>query len=95
MRNTILSPRSNGLVSTELVPATDLRATVISIDVDRHSGSPCFKGTRVPIEDLWDFLAAGETIDSFLDSFPTVTREQAAAAIHLAGKHLIVGLPST
>jgi len=37
---------------------------------------PVFRGTRVPLKNLIDYLASGETIDSFLDDFPTVTREQ-------------------
>jgi uncharacterized protein (DUF433 family) len=39
-------------------------------------GTPVFAGTRVPIQTLIDFLAAGETIDDFIDGFPSVTREQ-------------------
>jgi uncharacterized protein (DUF433 family) len=41
------------------------------------SGTPVFVGTRVPVQALLDFLEEGDTIDSFLDSFPTVTRDQA------------------
>lgn len=41
------------------------------------SGTPVFVGTRVPVQALFDYLEEGATIDEFLDSFPTVTREQA------------------
>jgi uncharacterized protein (DUF433 family) len=44
-------------------------------DPDILSGIPVFRGTRVPVQNLIDYLATGETIDSFLDDFPTVKRE--------------------
>ncbi|MEK6703399.1 MAG: DUF433 domain-containing protein [Planctomycetota bacterium] len=43
---------------------------------DRMSGTPCFYGTRVPVQHLFDYLKAGHTLDAFLDDFPGVTREQ-------------------
>ena len=48
------------------------------------SGTPIFKGTRVPIYILFEFLAAGENIDEFLEGFPSVSREQAIEALNLA-----------
>ena len=50
--------------------------SVIVKDPDILSGMPVFRGTRVPIKNLLDYLATGETIDAFLYDFPTVTREQ-------------------
>jgi uncharacterized protein (DUF433 family) len=50
------------------------------------SGTPVFVGTRVPAQALLDYLEDGDTIDSFLDSFPTVTREQAIAFIEQAAQ---------
>ena len=47
-------------------------------------GTPVFAGTRVPIQTLLDFLAAGDRLDDFLDEFPTVTREQAVAFLEFA-----------
>lgn len=44
-------------------------------------GTPVFVGTRVPIQTLFDYLKAGESIDDFLEGFPTVTREQAIALL--------------
>ena len=44
-------------------------------------GTPVFAGTRVPVRTLFDFLKSGETIDRFLDGFPTVTREQVMAVL--------------
>jgi uncharacterized protein (DUF433 family) len=50
------------------------------------SGIPCFGGTRVPVSALIDYLKAGDRIDDFLDDFPTVTREQVAAVLEIAGE---------
>ena len=52
------------------------------------SGAPVFVGTRVPLQNLIDYLAAGDSLEKFLDAFPSVTREQAAAALELAGDAL-------
>ena len=62
---------------------------VVNIDPERMSGAPCFTGTRVPIEHLFDFLESAETLDEFLDQFPTVTREQALAALELSKESLL------
>jgi uncharacterized protein (DUF433 family) len=48
-----------------------------------------FTGTRVPAQTLLDYLKAGESIDDFLDGFPTVTREQVIALLEEAGKQVI------
>jgi len=48
----------------------------ISSDPEIMSGTPVFVGTRVPVQSLIDYLEAGESIDDFLDGFPTVSREQ-------------------
>jgi len=52
---------------------------VISIDQDVMHGTPCFKGTRVPVQTLIDFLETGESIDRFLEIYPYVRREQVLA----------------
>ena len=62
---------------------------LVTCDADIMSGVPVFAGTRVPIQSLWDHLEAGDTLDQFLDSFPSVSREQAEAVIELAGELLI------
>ena len=49
----------------------------ITVDPEIMSGAPVFRGTRVPVAALLDNLAAGITLDEFLDNFPTVRREQA------------------
>jgi len=52
-------------------------------------GTPVFAGTRVPVQTLLDYLKAGESIDDFLDGFPTVTREQVIALLEEAGKQVM------
>ena len=51
-------------------------------------GTPVFVGTRVWVKNLFDYLEAGDSVDQFLTSFPSVTREQAVAALELAGEAL-------
>ena len=62
---------------------------LIWTDPERMSGAPCFDGTRVPIKNLFDYLAGGESIDEFLEGFPGVTREQAEAVLDLARQNLL------
>jgi uncharacterized protein (DUF433 family) len=56
---------------------------VVHSDPDILGGTPVFVGTRVPVKSLYDHLEAGDGLDEFLDSFPSVTREQAVAALEL------------
>jgi uncharacterized protein (DUF433 family) len=58
--------------------------TVVHIDPEIMSGTPVFVGTRVPLYNLFDYLEAGDSLDKFLASFPSVTRDQAIAALELA-----------
>ena len=50
--------------------------SVIKIDPQVMSGAPCFAGTRVPIQNLIDYLAGGDSIDEFLEDFPSVRRDE-------------------
>ena len=59
--------------------------SVIVKDPEILGGMPVFRGTRVPVKNLIDYLATGETIDAFLDDFPTVTREQIIRFLQEAG----------
>lgn len=61
----------------------------ISMSPEVMGGTPVFTGTRVPVQTLLDYLKAGESIDDFLDGFPTVSREQAIALLEEAGKLLV------
>jgi uncharacterized protein (DUF433 family) len=60
--------------------------SVIRIDPDILSGTPCFAGTRVPVQTLLDYLKAGDRIADFLEDFPTVTHEQVDAVLEIAGE---------
>jgi uncharacterized protein (DUF433 family) len=53
-----------------------LKIPIINTDSEIMSGTPVFAGTRVPVQILLDYLKSGDSIDDFLDGFPTVTREQ-------------------
>ena len=62
---------------------------IISASPDIMGGTPVFAGTRVPVQTLLDYLKAGESIDDFLDGFPTVRREQVITLLEEAGKQLV------
>lgn len=57
---------------------------LVTISPDILAGTPVFKGTRVPVESLFDHLEAGSNIDDFLGDFPSVSREQAMKILALA-----------
>jgi len=58
--------------------------SVITRDPDVLGGTPVFRGTRVPFQALLDYLEGGQTLDEFLDDFPTVTREAAITSLEHA-----------
>ena len=62
---------------------------IVHSDPEIVSGTPVFVGTRVPAQALLDYLEGGETIEEFLDDFPSVSREQAIAFIEEAGRALL------
>lgn len=62
---------------------------IISASPEIMGGTPVFAGSRVPVQTLLDYLKAGESIDDFLDGFPTVTREQVIALLEEAGKQIV------
>lgn len=64
-------------------------APVIHSDPEIMGGTPVFVGTRVPFQTLLDYLAAGEPLSEFLEDFPTVTQEQAVAALEQAKEALL------
>jgi len=57
---------------------------LITISPEIMGGTPVFVGTRVPVQTLFEYLEAGDTIDDFLDGFPTVTRDQVVAVLETA-----------
>ena len=66
---------------------------VISRDPNVMGGTPVFRGTRVPVQTLLDYLEGGETIDEFLDGFPSVTRKQVVAFLKEATDRLVATYP--
>ncbi len=66
--------------------------SVIVRDPEIMSGTPCFRGTRVPFQTLLDYLEGGETLDEFLSQFPTVTRETAISALESAKDRLLASI---
>lgn len=63
--------------------------TVVTQDPEILSGTPVFSGTRVPVQNLIDYLAAGDDLDEFLADFPSVTQEQAQAFLRQAQDALL------
>ncbi|MFN0140620.1 MAG: DUF433 domain-containing protein [Pyrinomonadaceae bacterium] len=64
---------------------------LVEIDPEKLGGTPVFRGTRVPIQNLFDCLETGESIDDFLRQFPTVGREQVMAVLEESKEQLLVG----
>lgn len=61
----------------------------IHCDPEIQGGVPVFYGTRVPVKNLFDYLEAGDSLDRFLDSFPSVSKDQAVAALEMAREALV------
>ena len=67
---------------------------IVWVDAERLSGTPCFKGTRVPVQALIDHIEGNSTLDDFLAGFPSVSREQAIQFIELAKDNLLACVSS-
>jgi uncharacterized protein (DUF433 family) len=61
---------------------------LIEVNPKKMSGIPVFTGTRVPVKNLFDYLEGGDSLEVFLDDFPTVTREQALGVLELSKEYL-------
>lgn len=68
-----------------------MKQDLIEINPNKMSGTPVFRGTRVPIQNLFDCIEEGETINEFLEQFPTVTREQVNGVLKLVKERLLEG----
>ena len=66
-----------------------MKCKLITVDPEIHSGTPVFAGTRVPVRTLFDHLEAGDSLEVFLDDFPSVTREVAVALLEEARSALL------
>jgi uncharacterized protein (DUF433 family) len=71
------------------VTATQLQSLPIRSDPDILGGTPVFKGTRVPVRTVFDYLADGCSLDEFLENFPTVVRADAVAVLEAGGDSLL------
>ncbi len=60
------------------------RNEFINVDPEILGGTPVFRGTRVPVKTLFDYLEEGDTLDAFVEDFPTVQREQALGVLEAA-----------
>lgn len=70
-------------------------AAPVHSDPNILGGTPVFVGTRVPVQVLFDYIEAGDSLDRFLDQFPTVSRQQALAALEVARDAVIAGADSS
>ncbi len=84
-----IEPIDPKLLEGDKVQPGHLLFGLVWINPRRLSGTPCFYGTRVPLKNLFDSLAAGGTLDDFLDGFPGVTREQGLGVLDLARGDLL------
>ena len=72
-----------------LVPPIMERSQIVHSNPEILGGTPVFVGTRVPVQTLLVYLEKGESLEEFLDNFPTVSREQAVALLEEAGRALL------
>lgn len=70
-------------------------ADIVTINKEIMHGTPCFSGTRVPVQTLLDFIEAGDTLDKFLHAFPRVEREQAVQFLEMAKEELLAECASS
>jgi uncharacterized protein (DUF433 family) len=89
---TTLKPRLGSKDAQSTDEYADARSEVIWADPRRVSGTPCFRGTRVPVQTLFDYILDGETLDGFLAGFPGVSRDQAEQVLNLAGQSVVEGI---
>jgi uncharacterized protein (DUF433 family) len=66
-----------------------MKEPIITASPDLMGGTPVFANTRVPVQTLLDYLKAGESIDDFLEGFPTVSREQVVAFLEEAEEQIV------
>jgi len=66
------------------------KSSVVKVDPEIMSGTPCFAGTRVPARTLIDYIEVGDKLEDFLEDFPTVSRQQAIAFLEEASEKMLV-----
>ena len=70
---------------------SDIDHNLVEIDPEKLGGTPVFRGTRVPIQNLYDSLESGESVEQFLEQYPTVSREELIAVLEESKERLLVG----
>jgi uncharacterized protein (DUF433 family) len=71
-----------------------MEAQYLSRDPEIMSGALCFKGTRVPVQSLFDYLEGSSSLEEFLEDFPSVTRDAAVAVLEVAKERLFAHAPA-
>jgi uncharacterized protein (DUF433 family) len=69
------------------------KKSIVLTDPEIMSGEPCFAGTRVPVRTLLDYIEGGDSLDEFLEDFPTVARRQAIAFLEQSAKAMLATIP--
>ena len=72
----------------------DMDSSLVSKDPEIMSGALCFRGTRVPVKNLFDYLEGSSTLEDFLQDFPTVSRSTAVAVLEAARQRLTADAPA-
>ena len=76
------------MTQTSEATSTTIKDSVIHSDPNIMSGTPVFEGTRLPVKNLFDYMAAGYSLDVFLNHFPTADRDQVVRALEMAREAL-------
>jgi uncharacterized protein (DUF433 family) len=71
-----------------------MKAALVSRDPEIMSGALCFTGTRVPVQNLFDYIEGSSSLEQFLEDFPSVSREQAVAVLEVARERLFADAPA-
>jgi uncharacterized protein (DUF433 family) len=71
-----------------------MKLSIVSIDPEIMGGTPCFSGTRVPIQTLLDYVEAGDSIDEFLEDFPSVGHEKVIADLVPLAPEIVAAISS-
>ena len=66
-----------------------MKRKLIAVDPAVMGGTPCFAGTRVPVQTLLDYLEAGDSVDEFLEGFPTMSRQQVIEFLETATQQMV------
>lgn len=71
-----------------------MKAALVSRDPEIMSGALCFAGTRVPVQNLFDYIEGSSSLEQFLEDFPSVSREKAIAVLEAARERLFADAPA-